>query len=471
MRESGYRTNFAGPVSSVHGSIVPVEVRSEQLFSAEIVLNTTAQSVRLWRISPLGADFLTSESFSEGSSLFFRVRIIDEVIEIEGQICGCVKEKESSHLVSVRWVFNQSDDEKKKRSKKRWKLNPLFLPTITCDNKLSIQGIFIFNVIDISTDGLKIRCSKRNKELLPKMILSGNFNFPSSGQFSTTIKIVWVAEDENHLIIGCEFLKMSRKIKEIIGHYCFQFAGESTIKSLKESDFLLPKKIKTLRISDVRTSDDYDAVVKLRDLCFRPIVPKEKFGNHLLYDRYDSRSRILRVDHLEKTVATLRMIFHSENDDFAISDHIDLPDDFPDQADSVEVTKVCVHPDFRSSLLITLLLRKAIVGILEAQRTYFVGTAPVHLKAFYKRIGAKIVPLTYEHDGQSLSVVLVDVLQAIKGKGVSPHVWSYVYGPAALFAVDKGIIELDMFQRLRIKLYNYLFSIIEKIDFSGFLKK
>ena len=140
----------------------------------------------------------------------------------------------------------------------------------------------------------------------------------------------------------------------------FSLERSTSIKEFRESGFQTSslKLSKTTRYC--RTEQEYKEVLKLRYKSYLTRVDNidENVDLQIFADDYDSRSRIVMLYHQQKLVASVRVVFCKDNQKMEIENYIELPEHFPDKEDCMEISRLCIDPDYRKSdLLLSLLMR------------------------------------------------------------------------------------------------------------------
>ena len=123
-------------------------------------------------------------------------------------------------------------------------------------------------------------------------------------------------------------------------------------------------------------------------------------------DDFDKRSRIVCIYHQRKLVASARMVFCEANDAMELERYVALPKDFPRKERSMEISRLCVDPNYRKSdLLLSLFKELTYIGLLS-NRDYVVLTSPCELLSHYKKLGAKSLGMEFDVAKRFLGVIL-----------------------------------------------------------------
>ena len=309
---------------------------------------------RAWRLSPLGIELVWDESFhvlQVGQKYRVELVIGGHTSELEGAIVAKGYQENNLKLIGLR--FCQADlkpwDGVERREKKRWICSAEYLPTGVCANPGRFNDFIFFRTRDISSSGIRVITSLRNKFLVPGMTLESTFSFPLVGQTHCKLKIANVGlsreSAKDVLELGCQFLDADRNLLELIGQYLFQFGPTVSSEDLRKQG-LLPKNVsKNIDYKYVRTAEEYAEVLALRLKAYKKVGKvAENATLEQVGDVFDSRSRIVIGVHKGKIVATTRLIYNEVDDQMEHDQFVKFPDDFPRKDEICEITRVCTIP-------------------------------------------------------------------------------------------------------------------------------
>ena len=143
-------------------------------------------------------------------------------------------------------------------------------------------------------------------------------------------------------------------------------------------------------------------------------------------------------------MASARMVFCEESDLMELERYVALPKDFPRKARSMEISRLCVDPNYRKSdLLFSLFRELTYIGILS-NRDYVVLTSPCELLSHYKKLGAQSLGIEFDikeisgSDTVRLEVLMIDVKKHLKGISVNPVAWYLISRHALKLAYFKS---------------------------------
>ena len=249
------KTNLDQQMSSstdqIHSLITPADIRAGEPVKAYVKVQGSFQETRVWRISPLGVEFLKSPALGEvkvGDSLGIELSIGKEKTTHSGVIVSAVYEDDRRSIVGVRFYQNEEEnwiDGSERRSSKRWSCSSEFLPNGVAPNPGKFNDFIFFKLIDVSSNGCRIETSLRNKFLVPGMKLNTTITFPVIGNVNIRLKVKNAAliekSGKDFLSLGCSFSDPSKTFHQILAQDVFQFGSASSIKELKDEVDALKK--------------------------------------------------------------------------------------------------------------------------------------------------------------------------------------------------------------------------------------
>lgn len=457
-------------VATVHAPFWPKEVRPGEGITAQITGRRggliEAVEVKVWRISPLGGEFVmegSRETLATGDHVNLRMKVNNQLYDFVGLVISERRELQNSHLVAVRWSApgsNQQPDVA--REARRWTTSPAFFPTGVAANPIMFSDFVLFRVVDVSAKGMKIQTSMRNKFILPKMQLQANVLFPTVGNAAVRFKIVWTSveseDGKDFLTCGAEFENPSGELKSVIGQYLFQFSESATTSDLCAAGLTVRTTASGVSIDYVRNDEDYVDVLKLRARCYKWVTGGDESQYLKLADEYDARSRIMVARRQGQAIGSFRLVFHNIEDQLEQQRHVELPEDFPRNDELLEITRICTDSEYRGSDLFYFIAKHSIVAALQAGRRWGVSACTDQLWPLYQKLGFKKVGRSYEVPGHGVTVhvIIVDIPAIIRGIGIHPIVWNLLGFDVVPFVTANGLVTLDSSDRVRMAMIRLL---------------
>ncbi len=457
-------------ISLVHDTITPAEIRQGEKISAKIqhkIMNEVkVEETRVWRMSPIGIEIVATDrlkNFKIGEVIELEVQVGHQVSVVTGQRVTQEYEENGLPLIGIRFCSRDNEEWQgtERRANKRWNCSAEFMPNGVAPNPGRFNDYVYFRVADLSSNGMRIVTSLRNKFLIPGMILDASMSFPLVGQ--TLIKIqlkntqLQNEAGRDVLVIGVEFIEKEKIARDIIGQYIFQFGPQTSLKELQKENLPVSKTNRAVDFRFVRTADEYNEVLELRKMSYLSSGKlKEDATVDDVADIYDSRARIVIGLYRGQVVASARLVFNELDDKMEHEEFVDFPSEFPRRDEICEITRICTHNDFRGSSLLLDLFRYVGLTVVQSKRKYILGCATDELLPLYKNIGFGITKISYEYaslNNIKHTIFIGDVLRGLTGEGISPIYWNIVWGELYDYLDDHSYVSANPVAALRVAFY------------------
>lgn len=427
----------------LHAPFIPADVRAGEPVRAEVrVKNSTRAPIdmRVWRISPFGVELLLppDNSLHQGDEIDLTLRLGHQASEFTGLVVTTTAAENGRSLVGVRWYAREDTSappDADRRASARWICGVEFLPTGVAANPVRFSDFIHFRVRDISSSGLQIVTSLRNKFLVPGMVLDTMISCPATGQVKVELKLVHariVSENgKDFLALGVAMIRPTPQTLQTFGQYVLQFGGAASLEELRKGGLTVQSSARAVEFGYVRTPEEYKAVLALRLRAYGEAGKLDQAGPpDAMADIFDSRARILVGRYRGEVVASLRLIYHEPDDPTEHEQYTSFPESFPRKDEMVEITRVCTHPDYRRGDLLLGLFRHTILTVLQSRRRWILGSSTEKLLPIYTRIGCKPTDVRFRHEavgGEEHVMFLGDCYAGLAGKGMSPVVWNILF--------------------------------------------
>lgn len=457
----------------------------------------------VWRIGPLGVELIIEEKNSKYRNLLSPGAIIDLTIfpmnskqSFGGVVISTITPIQNFDVIGIRWYLPTSDDKEfavstipidqnktkelklpelhiEKRSFKRWQCPSDFLPLGRTENPLGLNDEVFFHIRDISTNGMQLSTDLKNNFFIPGMIFESDIVFPMIGNSTVKFKVQNVRIGNLNLaeqfILGVEIISKDDHLKYLIGQFLAQFGDNVSLPEIYKQGLQIKSVSSLLKFSFVRTQDDYEEVLNLRRVTFNYWLKKENRSEiEFVGNIFDIRGRLLLAHHREKLVATTRIHFHLFSEELEHEKYITLPKELPSHDKIIEISKLCLHPDYHDVFVFSSILKYILLMAIESNRDYILTSSIPFITKMYKQFGAKQLGVKFIHsDFGDLSheLILINVKSIILGRGLNPILWTLHLKGFYLHLLKKGLISPTIFAKLRLKIFNF----ISKVHF--FLKK
>ncbi|MGA0844451.1 MAG: N-acyl amino acid synthase FeeM domain-containing protein, partial [Arenicellales bacterium] len=393
-----------GPIGTdVHGSITPEDVRETDPITSRIrTANDEAfVPVRIWAMSPLGADIVINENdqLNNADEIEIEIGIGTQAHTHKGFIVRPILKRKTSsggEIVGIRFTHKpgQPFSNTEKRSSSRWVCSSTFDPTAIAPNPARFNDYIYFKIKDISKDGLRGITSLRNKFILPGMEFDLQISLPMTSNVLIRAKVARLSlladSGKPALEVGFTFSGLGIQQRQAIGQYLIQFSDNATLESVREDGFLPASLSKGMDFSYIKSEAEYLAVLDLRLRANKAIgkVPKEYRATDMA-DIYDAKSRIIVAKFRGEIVGTIRVTFSEAGQKLEHEEYATLPSNFPRGHTVLECSRAATDPSYRGSDLWTNLLQHVAILALLAKREWALISTTEELVDMYCRIGFK----------------------------------------------------------------------------------
>ena len=455
--------------SKIHSIIRPADVRETDRIEARIRLRESNDYIaaRVWKMSPLGVELVQPEKgviLSKGDPIDLELLIAGQRIKFDGLIVDLAQANESISLAGVR--FNKPHRElanhSERRNVERWMCSPDYHPTASCPTPGHIRDHMFFRIADISSEGLQLTCSLRNKLPVPGLILSLTSNFGVDGTFNTPVQIVRVGftteGGKDRLSVGVKFLTLTERMKSIMGQYLVQFSNAQSIDDLRSQGFWPASIANAVNFSFLTTEAEYAEVLKLRkrahdaDKNHNEDVRVEDMG-----DMHDTSSRIIIGSHQGKMVCTARVRFNSADEPLEHEGFVTWPAELPQRGEIIEIGRLALDPEYRHGDLLQGLF-EYIAATCVHDRSYVVMSCLEKMVQFFEKLGFQDTGLRYEGSifKETAFILIGDAKSAMVCKNVTPIYWNLIWKRVSSYMLESRVIEVHGLDRIRVTVYKIL---------------
>lgn len=475
----------------VHGGFnYPKLFRSDSRVSGKIIIDGKKDRVvNLWSISPLGAIIDLKDKDGEGlkigEELDLKLKMVDQNFNIQATIVTSVQQSDSSHLIGLRWNrFNECEDENKlqeinRRENRRWNCEPDYLPSGVIKNPYIFNDQIFFKMISVSKGGLKFRTSMKNTMIIPGIRFWADIDFPLVGrariQFSAESTTIQELNSRSVLVVNAKFIDPDKKALAIIGQYVYQFSPEATLQDLKGEDLPVKSYSSGVTFDLCRGQEDYQEVLALRRKAYLQAkkIP-ENSTIEQMSDEFDSRSKILVARKSGKIVASARLVYNENEDQMEHEEFFYLPAGSPPKNDIVEVTRLCIDPDFQNGDLFYRLVKEIVINIIISGRSYILMDATKGMSRIYKKIGATVIGPTFIHSKLNdipHYPLMGKVPNAVMGLKTNIVVWTLIYADLYDFLKTRSDFSSSKIARSKYQFYRFLLPMVKGIMSIEFVRK
>jgi predicted GNAT family N-acyltransferase len=429
--------------------------------------------------TPLGVGFTTAEPLE---NLPFRIGDLikltftpgtGEAFEAEGVVTNRAEtlwQNKSASRIGVAFYsperFWSAEDDS--RGSRRFPCPEFFAPVCYCEHPFLFMERIHFQVMDFSSAGATLLTSARNKGVFPNLRLSLKLMLPTQGMFDVEMEIKHVRSSENgeRYVCGAEFIDPDNKTLAAISEYLLNASPELSLAKLRASNFLIETVEHAITCDYAISPSEFESVLQLRFSVAKNLgFLTEKSDHNATLDRFDSYARQATCRMGGKTIACARVVFvEGSKERCEIEEHIKLPD-WVWQTPFVEVSRTCIHPEYRGSDVFCFLLRHIFNIANQADAHRIIMDCRSELRPMYKAFGFHEMGIEFRNPQLQqclFHVMYFDVKSAIRGKGPRIFIWGGLLQPILNHLHSREIIKLSIWARATFKLLSLLHPLLQR---------
>lgn len=450
----------------LHSPFTPEPIREGDAVSGVLEYFGSEHSVRVWRYSPFGLEFVAPKglTIAVGATCGFRLKFGAETIQYQAVTVSHIEDSGTQNLIGLRLFRpNRSGQtEVDRRSKTRWSCPDDFLPTGTAANPIRFNDFILFRIDNISAGGLRLITSMRNKLIAIGQQLDLVVSLPLVGSVGVVVNVkhidTEIVNGKEYLAIGTQLVHPDNILLQSLSEYLLNFGEGVSVSTLKEDGFPLGKASKWLDFTYVKSESEYREVLELRLRAYKAAqkIPVSAVASDMS-DEFDSRARILCVKHKGRIVGSVRVMFHAEGEKTHLeADGCELPKTMPKLSDCVEASRMCTDPDIRGADILHQLQAHMVLLAVKNGKRFIFGGAADSLVDMYVKCG--FTQTGHFYSNESLSnieheVIYIDTHKAVLGVGVGPRNWRKIYADLYEYMVEREHIAPTTMDELRIWFY------------------
>lgn len=306
--------------------------------------------------------------------------------------------------------------------------------------------------------GFAFECEDPSLLIFVGMTLDLHFELPGMRDLPLKARVAWVfATDDHRARFGVSCMAMDFALHNCISDFLLVTRHWSPAR-LRAAGFRVQQVKQRLRFRTVQSREDYDAVLCLRRDAYVGAGRKpEGTPPEAMVGRLDAQSRILTAWHGSELVGSLTFAFPDREDILLDSEGgfpgQAYPVQVPRKADLIEVSRLCIHPAYRSTDLLQGLFEHGMQHFLSSDRHWLLSSAVPELLPLYLRIGFKTLGATYCHPALGNAehhLILAHRDVFLRGKGMRHAVWLGLFGDVLRFLVRNHPRLFPLSLRLRL---------------------
>lgn len=456
----------------VHDTIFPADVRETDLIYAKIRGRDSGHefmNVRVWKLSPLGIEIVTPPGFDldKGTLLDLQLQVGRQNTLFEGLVVEITTSNPvGKSITGIRLSRSQPSrtSNLNRRQSTRWICSSQFYPVAVAPNPVQFNDFLYFKIRDISSAGLRVLTSLRNKFIITGMTLSLQVSFPITGTINVEVEVKranLAAEDgKDFLELGLEFSNLSKHHREILGQYVLQFSDAESLDEIRKQGLYPNSLTSGVDYSYVKTESDFRAALELRlNANLEADKVPEDYTIDMMADIYDARSRILLGRYNGNVVGTMRATFCEDDEAFEIEDFIKLPSNFPRRDQIVEIGRAATSPNYRRSDLWYSMIQHISIMAVQAGRPFGIASTTPNLVSMYERLGFRCADISYIHPlypEQTQVVMTIDIHEVLPAKNVGVIAWNIVWKEVADYLLQNNIGSATKYRSSKARIYRLL---------------
>jgi hypothetical protein len=281
------------------------------------------------------------------------------------------------------------------------------------------------------------------------MELQVHFELASHRRTPMKVRVTWVhAASADQVKFGAACVDLDWSLHNGLCDFLL-YSRQWTPARLRQAGFRSQFVKSRLRFRSVKTMDDYAEVLELRRNAYVGAGKKPQ-GTTLeeMASKLDGQSRILMAHHQDKLVGTLTFTFPNSEDLLLDSEACfpgkKYPVAIPPKTNLIEVSRLCIHEEYRSTDLLQGMFEHGIKHFLLSDRHWLLSSAVAELLPMYERIGFFGLKASYRHtalNNQEHHLIMAHRNTFLSGSGMNPLVWSSVFGDLVRHLLDRGYIK------------------------------
>ncbi len=450
-----------------HGPFTPADIREGEPYRCTLKFLDQLIDCSIWKLSPLAIELVISEDIKNleiGGKVDIDINLGKQISKYRGLLLSKENFEHGRRIIGIRLFESQPErtSDVSRRNEKRWTCSSEFVPTGVSVNPFKFNDFIYFRIKDISSGGLMLATSLRNKFILKGLRFECTFNFPTVGQAHVKFEVNNVRlineNGKDSLGIGVVLVKdYQSRFNELCAQYLLQYSNVSSLTEFKENNFSKPQVTRAIQFRYVKSLQDYEDVLKLRKVAY--VLEGKARPDCELKDMitpYDSNARIVMGFFKDQLVVSGAVIFHSKETLTEQEEFFAWPDTFPSKEKLIEVNRACTHPDFRGAQLLIEMYKFITVFIMQAAREDVILCADDNLTPLYKKLGFVDTGMRYSHASLGNiphNILLGKIFEGATGKRVGPITWNIVYGDIISYLKQYDQLPSDPWMETRIAFY------------------
>ncbi len=370
-------------------------------------------------------------------------------------------------FVGVQFILTSNDHViSDLRSKGRAKISHCKDSKLVVEHPINFNDKVLFKVENISSDGMLLSTSLRNRFMLPGMTFEKaklSLGAVVDVSCSFTIAYCRLSYEDERIYCGVRLKDLASSDRHTIGGYLMSSQSGSLEERLMRmaSSGFRPKLIKS--IAEFTFASSTKHLEDLKALRWRAYVQAGKVSSDTSFDsmldHYDQRSTIVVAYIGQDLVASVRLTeCRTSEDRFEIESEVDLKGRY-DRFSTFEISRMCVVPELQGTDLVHAMMEHAVKLFIQSNKKWIITSCTDDLLSFYQRIGYRSVGISYRLKALNNTlhyIIEANPEQVSRGTRINPIYWFYTYSKIQDYLVTRGYIQINWFTKLRLKAYRVI---------------
>jgi predicted GNAT family N-acyltransferase len=399
-------------------------------------------------------------SIASDTRVGIRLQVGPQKIETAAYVLSADQTCGGRRVIRLRWMQRPWEE-----LDPPWPCSRRLIPWGTADHPAIFGRRLVFTVEAIGRQALHASLDASEELVFPGLVLPATVSFPAVGNVVCELEVHAIRAHPDHqdrMQAILAFNNPSRELSESVGQYLLQSGPWVTSRTLRRAGYRPTSIAQACSIRTADTSTERLEAVALRTEAYADYVAagvlSAEDATGALIDEFDARARILIARHKGQIIGSLRLVYHDAHDQFEHERYTQLPSDL-DRERTIEITRVCTHPDFRGGDLLMTMFKVAMLKVLESGRYVVLGSAEENMLSLYERIGMRRVGRPYRRGGVSgpeHCLITGDARKVISGRGVGPLPWNILWDDVWAHATSGQTIQPRGDERARVAAYRML---------------
>lgn len=163
--------------------------------------------------------------------------------------------------------------------------------------------------------------------------------------------------------------------------------------------------------------EEIPLVIAMRSQAYQGTGKFERDG--MLTDSYARIAHHLTAFYDGQPVASMRLMFHKDTDEWEQDRFFAWPDDFPARSQVVEISRTCVKREYRHTGIIQEVMKECAYKAIQSDREWIIASATKNLLKVYERVGCFRTNVSFSHQDLEMvehTVFLGSVPDVLTGK-------------------------------------------------------